>query len=108
MSVLSAGIYYCIMTAGAKVRLPLGWIKSYQALKHAGRVCSHYGISPFTLPKWYKGYELLGQDGLKDNSSKAKTSPLQKRSAADENLILALRKERSLGGRRIQSELRRL
>ncbi|MCJ7454524.1 MAG: helix-turn-helix domain-containing protein [Wolbachia endosymbiont of Homalodisca vitripennis] len=38
----------------------------------------HYGISRFTLRKWYKRYEELGEKGLVDLSSKPKTSPLQK------------------------------
>jgi transposase InsO family protein len=92
----------------SKVQLRLNWIKLYKQLNHAGQVCEHYGISRFTLRKWYKRYELLGEEGLYDLSSIPKNFPLQKRNEIDENLIINVRKERSLGARRIQSELKRL
>ncbi|WP_343288912.1 helix-turn-helix domain-containing protein [Wolbachia endosymbiont of Encarsia formosa] len=59
----------------------------------------HYGISRFTLRKWYKRYEELGEKGLVDLSSKPKTSPLQKINESDEQLILHLRQTRKLGAR---------
>ncbi|MDR0774736.1 MAG: helix-turn-helix domain-containing protein, partial [Rickettsia sp.] len=40
----------------AKIKLRLSWIKLYKQLEHAGKVCEHYGISRFTLRKWYKRY----------------------------------------------------
>jgi transposase InsO family protein len=92
----------------SKVQLRLSWIKLYKQLNHAGKVCEHYGISRFTLRKWYKRYNLLGEEGLYDLSSIPKNFPLQKRNEIDENLIIDLRKERNLGVRRIQSELKRL
>lgn len=92
----------------SKVQLRLNWIKLYKQLNHAGKVCEHYGISRFTLRKWYKRYELLNEEGLHDLSSKPKNFPLQKRNDIEENLIIDLRKERNLGARRIQSELKRL
>src|SRR4051812_21695969 len=92
----------------SKVQLRLNWIELYKKLGHAGRVCNHCGISRFTLRKWYKRYELLGEEGLYDLSNVPKTSPLQKRNETDEELILNLRKKRNLGARRIQSELKRL
>jgi transposase-like protein len=91
-----------------KLQLRLNWIKLYQQLAHAGKVCEHYGISRFTLRKWHKRYELLGEEeGLYDEKYTPKNFPLQKRSETDENLIINLRK-RNLGARRIQSELKRL
>lgn len=96
------------MTTELKLKLRLNWIKSYQQLRNAGKICNHYGISPFTLRKWYRRYEQLGEEGLKDITRRPKTSPLQKRNIADENLILTIRKERKLGARRIQNELKRL
>ena len=90
-----------------KVQLCLNWIKLYQQLAHAGKVCEHYGISRFTLRKWHKRYELLGEEGLYDEKCTPKNFPLQKRNETDENLIINLRK-RNLGARRIQSELKRL
>ncbi|XGA08005.1 MAG: IS481 family transposase [Wolbachia endosymbiont of Xenopsylla cheopis] len=92
----------------SRVKLRLSWIKLYKELDHAGKVCQHYGISRFTLRKWYKRYEELGEKGLVDLSSKPKTSPLQKINESDEQLILHLRQTRKLGARRIQTELRRL
>jgi hypothetical protein len=92
----------------SKAQLHLNWIKLYKQLNHAGKVCEHYGISRFTLRKRYKRYELLGEAGLYDLSSIPKNFPLQKRNEIDENLIINLRKERNLGARRIQSELKRL
>jgi len=53
-------------------------------------------------------FELLGEEELYDLSSIPKNFALQKRNAIDENLIIDLRKERKLGARRIQSELKRL
>lgn len=41
----------------------LNWIKLYQ-LAYPGKVWEHYGISHFTLRKWCKCYELLGEKGL--------------------------------------------
>jgi transposase len=77
-------------------------------LTHTGKVCEHYGISRFTLCKWYKRYELLGEEGPHDLKCIPKNFPLQKRSDTDETLIINLRKKRNLGARRIQSELKRL
>jgi len=91
-----------------KVKLRLKWIKLYQKSGNAGQVCNHYGISRFTLRKWIKRYEVQGEDGLISLSSKPKSSPLQKRNHINEQLILQLRKERKLGARRLQSELKRL
>ena len=89
-------------------QLRLNWVKLYQQLTYAGKVCEHYGISRFTLRKWYKRYKLLGEEGLYDLKCTPKNFPLQKRSDTDEKLIINLRKERKLGARRIQSELKRL
>ncbi len=92
----------------SKIKLRLNWIKLYKKLGHAGKVCQHYNISRFTLRKWYKRYEELGEKGLENFSSRPKTSPLQKINASNEQLILDLRKARKLGARRIQTELKRL
>lgn len=93
---------------GSKVQLRLNWIRLYQQLNNASKVCEHYGISRFTFRKWHKRYEALGEDGLYDVSSRPTTFPLQKRREIDENIIIAMRKNRKLGARRIQSELKRL
>ncbi|MDR0330045.1 MAG: helix-turn-helix domain-containing protein [Rickettsia sp.] len=72
----------------AKIKLRLSWIKLYKQLEHAGKVCEHYGISRFTLRKWYKRYEVLGKNGLCDISIKPKNFPFQKRSEVDEKKCL--------------------
>lgn len=92
----------------SKVKLRLNWIKLYKQLGHAGKVCQHYNISRFTLRKWYKRYEELGEKGLANLSSKPKTSSTQKINVPIEQLILHLRKTRKLGARRMQTELKRL
>ncbi len=92
----------------SKSKLRLSWIKKYQDLNHAGKVCDHFGISRFTLRKWLKRYDLSGIDGLNDLSSKPHNSPNQKLSEEQELIILDLRKNRKLGARRIQNELKRL
>lgn len=93
---------------GTSIKLRLNWIKLYEQLGHAGQVCDHYGISRFTLRKWWRRYKQFGEDGLNDIGRKPKTSPLQKRSEMSDALILSLRNDRKLGARRIQSELKRL
>ncbi|WP_341791742.1 helix-turn-helix domain-containing protein [Rickettsia endosymbiont of Gonocerus acuteangulatus] len=71
-------------------------------------MCSYYGISRFTLRKWYKRYELLGIEELHSLSRKPHTFPFQKLNDISEQQILVLRQERKLGARRIQNELKRL
>lgn len=93
---------------GSKIELRLKWVMMYRQIQKAGEVCNHYGISRFTLRKWCQRYNKYGQEGLIALSSKPKRSPFQKRQESDEQLILQLRKERKLGARRIQSELKRL
>jgi transposase InsO family protein len=92
----------------SKSELRLKWVELYQQLGHAGKVCQHYSISRFTLRKWFKRYQEADKEGLLNLSSKPKNSPFQKRTFEYEQIILALRKERNLGARRIQSELKRL
>ncbi|KIE04088.1 Transposase, partial [Candidatus Jidaibacter acanthamoeba] len=91
-----------------KVKNRLKWIKLYEELGDAKEVCQHFGISRFTLRKWSKRYKERGMEGLKNISTRPKNSPLQKRDEINEEIILTLRKERKLGVRRIQSELKRL
>lgn len=92
----------------SRIKIRLSWVKLYQESGNAGKVCSHYGISRFTLRKWYKRYELLGVEGLHSLSRKPHTFPFQKLNDISEQQILVLRKERKLGARRIQNELTRL
>lgn len=50
----------------------------------------------------------MGEEGLKSLSKRPKNSPATKVGTTEEELILALRRERNIGARRIQSELKRL
>lgn len=84
------------------------WVELYQELGHAGKVCQHFGISRFTLRKWLRRYQLEGKEGLLNLSCKPKNSPSKKINEDCEQIILLLRKERNLGARRLQSELKRL
>ena len=86
----------------------LKWITLYKQLNNKASVCQHFGISRFTLNKWLKRYEESGEDGLADKSSKPHNSPLQKRNELNESVVVKLRRERKLGARRLQSELKRL
>jgi transposase InsO family protein len=91
-----------------KSKLRLKWIKLYKQKGNASEVCNYYGISRFTLRKWSRRYDKLGEAGLSNHSSRPKNSPYQKRNETNEQLVLSLRKTRHLGARRLQSELKRL
>ena len=80
----------------SKIKLRLSWIRKYEELNHAGKVCDHFGISRFTLRKWLKRYELLGIEGLYDLSSRPHNFPNKKVSKEQEEIILDLRKKRKL------------
>ena len=94
------------MNNDAKVKL--SWVRLYQKLNHAGKVCDHFSISRFTLRKWFKRYEEKGIEGLQELSRKPHNSPASKIDGKQEEIIISLRKDRKLGTRRIQSELKRL
>ncbi len=85
----------------------LRWVKLYEETGHAGLVCLKCGISRPTLRKWVKRYAALGVEGLQEQSWRPKTNPSKKVFAEQEALILKLRRERSLGHRRLASELKR-
>jgi transposase InsO family protein len=89
-------------------RIRLNWIKLYEELGNAGLVCLRCGISRPTLRKWFKRYQTNGLEGLLSESKRPKSSPSQKVFELEKELILSMRKERNLGARRIQSELKRL
>ena len=91
-----------------RVKVRLAWISLYKELGNAGEVCKQYGISRLTLRKWFRRYEAEGEKGLIAISSRPINSPLRKRKDTDEQLILQLRRERKLGARRLQNELKRL
>lgn len=89
-----------------EIALRLRWIKLYEETQNAGLVCLRCGVSRPTLRLWWRRYQEHGLDGLKGHSRRPAQSPTQKVFAAQEQLILSLRKRR-FGARRIQSELLR-
>ena len=89
------------------VRMRFKWVRMYEETKNAGLVCRRCGISRPTLRKWYSRYQKQGIEGLYNQSRKPHNSPNTKVTLEMENLIIELRKQRKLGARRIQSELKR-
>ena len=89
-----------------EIRRRLVWVRMYEETGDAGLVCRRCGISRPTLRKWLKRFEAQGESGLVSESRRPKRSPKQKVFRKERALILRLRKDRNLGARRIQSELR--
>ena len=90
------------------VRQRLKWTAAYREVGDAGAVCRRFGISRPTLRKWLRRLEADGEAGLSELSRRPHSSPAKKVSAEAEERILALRRERRLGVKRIRAELRRL
>jgi transposase len=90
-----------------EVKRRLTWITLYQETGNAGLVRRRCGISRPPLRKWLQRYAEEGLEGLASRSRRPHRSPNQKVFAQEETWILALRRERKLGARRIQHELRR-
>ena len=86
----------------------LRWIEMHERLKNAGIVCRRCGISRPTLRKWLKRYQLEGIEGLKAHSKRPHCCPTLKITEQIQARIMEIRKERNIGVRRIQSELKRL
>lgn len=93
---------------GHKEQARLTWVQMYLATGNAGLTCRRCGISRPTLRKWVGRFQTDGLDGLRELSRRPKTSPGRKILAEQEEWILELRRERRLGARRLQHELRRL
>ncbi len=91
-----------------KEQARLTWVQMYLATGNAGLTCRRCGISRPTLRKWVGRFQTDGLDGLRELSRRPKTSPGRKILAEQEEWILELRRERRLGARRLQHELRRL
>ncbi len=89
-----------------EVQQRLQWIKLYKEIGNTGLVCRGCGISRPTLRKWWKRYLEQGTEGLKSHSKRPHNSPAAKIGPEEENILLELRANRSLGARRIQSELK--
>lgn len=90
-----------------EVKARLRWVQLFLATGSAALVCRRCGVTRPTLRKWVNRYQEAGISGLASKSKKPKNSPRRKVHEKEETWILELRK-RSLGARRIQSELRRL
>ncbi len=86
-------------------RTRLGWIKLYEELGNTGVVCRRCGISRPTLREWWRRYQAEGEAGLQDRSRRPRTSPNRKVGPYEEALILALRRGRRLGVKRLRIAL---
>lgn len=87
----------------AKARL--GWVELYAQTGDAGLVCRRCGISRPTLRKWWQRYQAAGADGLVEVSRRRGRLAAQKVFAAQEALILGLRRDRRLGIKQLRNEL---
>ena len=85
----------------AKTRL--GWIRLYEQLDDAGLVCRRCGISRPTLRKWWRRYQAEGFGGLEERSRRPHRAAGRKIFAAQEALILELRRTRQLGIKRLRN-----
>ena len=90
-----------------QIRMRLKGVQLDEELGNAGIVCLRCGISRPTLRKWWTCYQAMGIDGLQEKSRRPNSSPLQKVLPIRVQLISDLR-NRKLGHRRIQNELKRL
>ena len=79
----------------------------YGELGNAGVVCRRCGISPPSLRKWWRRYQVEGERGLEGRSRQPHSSPNRKVGPSEEALILPLRRERRLGIKRLRIELLR-
>ncbi|MGO9138482.1 MAG: IS481 family transposase [Syntrophales bacterium] len=86
----------------------LKWVNLFNETNDAGIVCRRCGVSRPTLRKWVRRYRESGIEGLKDRSKRPNKIPRRKVTSEYENWILDLRRNRKLGARRIQTELKRL
>ena len=81
---------------------------AYQTLGDAGAVCRRFGVSRSTLRKWLRRYKADGEAGLREKSRRPHRSPALKADQVQQAHILALRRERRLGIKRLRNELPRL
>jgi transposase InsO family protein len=91
----------------AEVRKRLRWVELFLQVKNCSVVCLKCGISRPTLRKWLQRYKEKGVDGLIAESRRPKSSPATKIHDQHRKWIRELR-DRRLGSRRIQSELKRV
>lgn len=79
-------------------------VQRVQAGRPAAHVAAEMGISRATAYKWLHRYEAEGAAGLRDRSSRPRTSPTRT-STEREAAIVALRRDRRLGPARIAAIL---
>ena len=89
-----------------EARKRLRWVELFLHIKNCSIVCLKCGISRPTLRKWLRRYEKKGAEGLVAESRKPKSSSATKILVQYREWIRELR-NRWLGSRRIQSELKR-
>ena len=82
-------------------------MKLFLHIRDRSIVCLKCGISRPTLRKWVRRFEDDGIEGLVTKSRRPKSSPATKVFAQHRAWIRELR-DRQLGSRRIQSELKRV
>jgi transposase InsO family protein len=90
-----------------EARKRLRWIELFLKTKNQKLTCLKCGISRPTLRVWVRRYEQQGVQGLIDRSRRPISSPSTKISELQRGWIRELR-NRNLGSRRIQNELRRV
>lgn len=90
-----------------EIKVRLQWVQLYLQTKNAGLVCRRCGVSRPTLRLWVKRYQQSGEAGLQSQSRRRKKTPPKKVTPQITQWVLELR-QRRLGSRRIQSELKRL
>lgn len=83
------------------------WVETYRATGDAGLTCRRCGISRPTLRKWARRFEAEGEVGLRSRSRRPHRLAPSKRTPELTERVLALRRERNLGAKRIQAELLR-
>src|SRR5262249_5497798 len=91
----------------AEIRKRLRWVELFLQLKNCSVVCLKCGISRPTLRKWLQRYKEKGAEGLVGESRKPKSSPGTRIHDQQREWIRELRNRR-LGSRRVQSELKRV
>ena len=91
---------------GTEIEKRLRWVQLAEQGRSCTQVCLQCGISQPTLRKWVERYRTGGLDGLLSKSKRPHRSPTQKVFRQERAWITELR-QRGLGSRRIQSELKR-
>jgi transposase InsO family protein len=88
-----------------EIKIRFRWVNLFLETKDAGLVCRKCGISKPTLRQWVRRYQSDGMAGLQSKSKRPQKPPEKKVTDEIERWVLELR-ERRLGSRRIQSELK--